>query len=59
MFKGNDPIRENVTCDETWVYFYEPENRENNNVWIGENDRRSQNARGSRTVQQLIRMPYF
>lgn len=61
MYKDCDPrrLREIVTGDETWVYFFEPENKENNKVWIGESDERPQIARRSRTVRRVMYALFF
>ena len=39
IYDGCDDRRlfEIVTGDETWISFFEPEGKENNKVWIGEN----------------------
>ena len=43
-FKNRDSrhLREVVTGDETWVYFFffEPDNKLNNKMWVGENNER-------------------
>ena len=44
-------INEIVTGDETWVYFYEPDSKEKNKLWVGENDERPQVARRARTLK--------
>ena len=39
-FKNRDSrrLREVVTGDETWLYFFEPDNKLNNKVLVGENN---------------------
>ena len=27
-------LREIVTCDKTWIYFFEPKRKEENKVWV-------------------------
>ena len=48
-----------VTCDETWISFFEPEGKENNKVWIGENGARPQIARRSRSVKHVLYALFF
>ena len=43
-----------VTGDETWISFFEPEGKENNKVWIGENGARPQIALRSRSVKRVL-----
>ena len=43
-----------VTGDETWILFFEPEGKENNKVWIGENGARPQITRRSRSVKHIL-----
>ncbi|XP_061178417.1 histone-lysine N-methyltransferase SETMAR-like [Saccostrea echinata] len=52
-------INEIVTGDETWIYFFEPETKLNNNVWIGENDTRPQIARRNRSVWRVMYALFF
>ena len=51
IFKGIDSkfLREIDLCDYTWVYLYEPENKENkiHVVWVSETDESSQIVRRS------------
>ena len=49
----------NVTGDETWISFFEPEGKENNKVWIGENGARPQSARRSRSVKRVLYALFF
>ena len=46
IYDGCDDKRlcEIVTGDETWILFFEPEGKENNKVWIGENGARPPNC---------------
>jgi histone-lysine N-methyltransferase SETMAR len=48
-YKNADQNRMNeiVTGDEIWVYFYEPDGKEESKVWVGENDKQSQIAQSS------------
>jgi len=52
-------LREIVTGDETWLYFFEPSNKENNKMWIGEVDERPKIARRSRTVRRVMYALFF
>ena len=55
IYDGCDDKRlcEIVTGDETWISFFEPEGKENNKVWIGENRARPQIAHRSRSVKRV------
>ena len=50
----NKRLCEIVTGDETWISFFEPEGKENNKVWIGENGARPQTAHRSRSVKRVL-----
>lgn len=60
-YKNADQNRMNeiVTGDETWVYFYEPDGKEKNKVWVGENDERPQIARRARTSKRIMYALFF
>ena len=55
-FKNRDScrLREVVTGDETWLYFFEPDNKLNNNMWVGENNERPVVACRSRNVRRVM-----
>ena len=55
----NKCLCEIVTGDETWISFFEPEGKENNEVWIGENGARPQIARRSRSVKRVLYALFF
>ena len=61
IYDGCDDKRlcEIVTDDETWISFFEPEGKENNKVWIGENGARPQIARRSRSVKHVLYALFF
>ena len=61
MYKGRDSkrTREIVTGDETWLYFFEPESKENNKMWIGENGERPVIARRNKTVRRIMYAIFF
>ena len=48
-----------VTGDETCISFFEPEGKENNKVWTGENGARPQIARRSRSVKRVLYALFF
>ena len=52
-------MNEIVTGDETWVYFYKPDSKEKNKVWVGENDERPKVARRSRTSKRIMYALFF
>ena len=61
IYDGCDDKRlcEIVTGDETWISFFEPEGRENNKVWIGENGARPQIALRSRSLKCVLYTLFF
>ena len=48
-----------VTGDESWISFFEPEGKENNKVWVGENGAGPQIARRSRSVKRVLYALFF
>ena len=61
IYDGCDDKRlcEIVTGDETWISLFEPEGKENNKVWIGENGAKPQIARRSRSVKRVLYALFF
>ena len=61
-FKNRDSrrLREVVTGDETWLYFFEPDNKLNNKIWVGENNAYPMMvARLSRSVRRVMYALFF
>ena len=52
-------LNEIVTGDETWIYFFEPETKQHNKVWIGGDGPRPQIARRSRSVRRVMYALFF
>jgi histone-lysine N-methyltransferase SETMAR len=52
-------LDEVVTGDETWIYFFEPDVKKNNKMWIQEVGQRPQIARRSRTVKKVLYAIFF
>ena len=48
-----------LTGDETWISFFEPERKENNKVWIGENRAKPRIAHRSRSVKRVLYTLFF
>ena len=48
-----------MTGDETWLYFFESDNKLNNNMWVGENKERPVVARQSRRVTRVMYDLFF
>jgi hypothetical protein len=55
-FRANNKI---VTGDEIWVYLYEPDGKEKNKVWVGENDKRPKIARRARISNHIMYALFF
>ena len=55
-FKNRDScrLREVVTGDKNWLYFFEPDNKLNNKMWVGENNEHPMVARCNRSVRRVI-----
>ena len=60
-FKNRDSrcLREVVTGNETWLYFFDPDNKLNNKMWVGENNERPVVARRSRSVRRVMYALFF
>ena len=61
-FKNRDSrrLREVAIGDETWLYFFfEPDNKLNNKMWVGENNERPVVARRSRSVRRVMYALFF
>ena len=43
-----------MTGDETWLYFFEPDFKLNNKMWVGENNECPVVARRSRSVRRIM-----
>ena len=52
-------LHEIVTGDETWLYFFEPDCKENNKVWVSENGARPQIARRNKTSRRVMYALFF
>ena len=52
-------LREVVTGDETWLYFFEPDYKLNNKIWVGENNERPVVARQSRSARRVMYALFF
>lgn len=55
MYKDRDSrrLREFITDDEPWLYFFEPDSRENNKVRVSQSNERPQIACRKRSVQRV------
>ncbi|XP_062578762.1 histone-lysine N-methyltransferase SETMAR-like [Saccostrea cucullata] len=52
-------LNEIVTGDETWIFFFEPEIKRNNKVWVTDVKDRPQIARHGRTVRKVMYAIFF
>ena len=59
-FKNRDShyLREVVSGDETWLYFFEPDNKLNK-MWVGENNERPVVARRGKSVRRVMYALFF
>ena len=49
-----------MTGDETWLhFFFEPDNKLNNKMWVGENNERPVVAHQSRSVERVMYALFF
>ena len=48
-----------MTGNETWLYFFEPDCKENNKVWVGENGARPKIARRNKTSRRVMYALFF
>ena len=60
-FKNQDfhRLREVVTGDETWLFFFEPDNKLNNKMWVGEKSERPVVAHWCRIVRSVMHALFF
>ena len=48
-----------VTCDESWIYCYEPETKRQSFQWKHAGSPRSKKARQSKSTHKLLMIPFF
>ena len=48
-----------VTCDESWIYCYDPETKRQSSQWKHAGSLRPKKARQSKSVNKLLMIPFF
>ena len=48
-----------VTCDESWIYCYDPETKRQSSQWKHAGSPRSKKARQSKSTHKLLMIPFF
>ena len=48
-----------VTCDESWIYGYDPETKRQSSLWKHAGSPRSKTARQSKSTHKLLMIPFF
>ena len=48
-----------VTCDESWIYCYDPETKRQSSQWKHAGSRRLKKARQSKSTHKLLMIPFF
>ena len=48
-----------VTCDESWIYCYDPETKRQSSQWKHASSPRSKKARQSKSTHKLLMIPFF
>ena len=48
-----------VTCDESWIYCYDPENKRKCSQWKHAGSPRPKKARQSKSIHKLLMTPFF
>ena len=48
-----------VTCDESWIYCYEPETKRQSSQWKHAGSPRPKKARQSKSTHKLLMIPFF
>ena len=48
-----------VTCDESWIYCYDPETKRQNSQWKHASSPRPKKARQSKSTHKLLMIPFF
>ena len=52
-------LREIATGEETWLYYFEPDCKENNKVWVCQNSERPQIAIRNETSRRFMYALFF
>ena len=48
-----------VTCNESWIYFYDPETKRQSSQWKHADSPRPKKARQSKSTHKLLMIPFF
>ena len=48
-----------VTCDESWIYCYDPETKRQSSQWMHAGSPRPKKARQSKSTHKLLMIPFF
>ena len=48
-----------VTCDESWIYCYDPETKRQSSQWKHAGSPRPKKARQSKSIHKLLMIPFF
>ena len=48
-----------VTCDESWIYCYDPETKRQSSQWKHAGSPRPKKARQSQSTHKLLMIPFF
>ena len=48
-----------VTCDESWIYYYDPETKRQSSQWKHAGSRRPKKARQSKSTHKLLMIPFL
>ena len=48
-----------VTCDESWIYYYDPETKRQSSQWKHAGSPRPKKARQSKSTHKLLMIPFF
>ena len=48
-----------VTCDESWIYYYDPETKRQSSRWKHAGSLRPKKARQSKSTRKLLMIPFF
>ena len=48
-----------VTCDESWIYCYDPETKRQSSQWKHASSPRPKKARQSKSIHKLLMIPFF
>jgi histone-lysine N-methyltransferase SETMAR len=57
--EGDDFLKKIVTCDESWIHFYDPETKRQSQQWIGPNSPKPKKCKSIKSAQKVMILVFF